>query len=302
MKHVLISALMTAGIAVAAPPWGDEGGVSTGFADSRYANVSGDTFTGQVAQTTYDPTTTCTAAQHYLVPGGSGANDLVFCADGSSGDVTIDREGDLVVGMTLTVASGITMTGGVIMPSSSGIQWGGSTAGAIYSPRSSTGTNIYVASEANGANERGATLGTFSTSPNADTVLFDGCYDATLSTCPFKAFADGDVSFAGRIDTSKLTNCTVATNAVTCSASSGQITDDGTDINTDTTRADITWTNTAIASTSIVHVSVCSARQAGTAINVHVVPGSGSATISLRNVGTSNFTDAGLKLCFTVSN
>ena len=114
-------------------------------------------------------------------------------------------------------------------------------------------------------------------------------------TIPFTTQMSGDV---------KVNGCTgtVATNAVTCSANIGVITDDGTDINTGTTRASITWTNTRIASTSVVTVKACSAMDANSWIEAIAVPGSGSATLSLRNVGSANFTSAGLKLCFEVFN
>lgn len=99
-----------------------------------------------------------------------------------------------------------------------------------------------------------------------------------------------------------ITGCTgtVAADAVTCSAAAGVITDDGTDINADTTRATITLTNTRIAATSVVHVDVQSAMDANALISCLAIPGSGSASVVCRNVGTGNYTSAGLKLGFTV--
>ena len=62
----------------------------------------------------------------------------------------------------------------------------------------------------------------------------------------------------GGLDTLSGTG-TVVTNAVTINTDSGVITDDGTDINLDTTRADITLTNSHIAATSVVMLTICSA-------------------------------------------
>lgn len=63
--------------------------------------------TGQLNQTTYDPGAACSLAQHYVVPGGTGASDLVACWDGTA-DVSVDREGDVLVGGTLGVSGLLT--------------------------------------------------------------------------------------------------------------------------------------------------------------------------------------------------
>jgi hypothetical protein len=93
---------------------------------------------------------------------------------------------------------------------------------------------------------------------------------------------------------------TVSTNAVTISKTSGVITD-STDVNTDTTRTAITLTNTRILTTSVVVASICSALDVGAALQVWTVPGSGSASVLVRNSGTSNQT-SDYKVCFIVTN
>lgn len=72
------------------------------------------TATGQIAQTTHDPGATCSLAQHYVVPGGSGASDLIACWDGTA-DVSVDREGDMLVGGTLGVTGVTTLTGNLVV-------------------------------------------------------------------------------------------------------------------------------------------------------------------------------------------
>jgi len=95
---------------------------------------------------------------------------------------------------------------------------------------------------------------------------------------------------------------TVASNAVTTDAYAGVITDDSTDINADTTRADITWTNNKITTTSVILFSECKKpTDANVNIVARVTRGSGTATLSLRNTGTGNLTTNGdAVICFLV--
>ena len=99
---------------------------------------------------------------------------------------------------------------------------------------------------------------------------------------------------------------TVVTNAVTINATLGVITDDTTNINSDVTRTAITLTDNRIAGTgSIILVSQCfTPSQNNTMIAASAVPtGAGTATITIRNVGTANITtDNSVKLCFMVIN
>lgn len=92
----------------------------------------------------------------------------------------------------------------------------------------------------------------------------------------------------------------VTTNAVTINAVAGVITDT-TDINTDVTRAAITLTNSRITSTSVVTATMCSTPDTNAMLVAAVTPGSGSATVTVRNVGTGNQT-ATWSLCFMVVN
>jgi len=114
---------------------------------------------------------------------------------------------------------------------------------------------------------------------------------------------DGAARFDGGLVMGDTCTGSVSANAVSCSGASGVITDDGTDINLDASRADITWTNARIAATSVVLLTVCGpTRETNTNVTAQVVPGAGTATLQVRNTGTANFTSAGLMLCFLVLN
>ena len=117
-------------------------------------------------------------------------------------------------------------------------------------------------------------------------------------TSKFLVDAEGDADVVGALTVTKCTG-TVATDAVACEGGAGVITDDGTDINADATRAAITVTNAKILATSSVTVTQCSARDANAALNFVVVPGSGTATVSIQNSGTGNHTSV-LAFCFNV--
>lgn len=108
---------------------------------SSYLPLAGGTVTGQLLSTTFDPAgTTCAQAAHSYALGGSGANELVLCLDGSSTDFTIDREGDIAFGaMTLTQSTGY-------------LSFGGNSI-AIISLRSAAGANGFVGSLANASGE-----------------------------------------------------------------------------------------------------------------------------------------------------
>lgn len=98
------------------------------------------------------------------------------------------------------------------------------------------------------------------------------------------------------------TTGTVASNAVTTNAAAGVITDDATDINASSTRADIAWTNSFITATSVIIFSECK-KPADANVNIvaRVTPSSGSATLSLRNTGTGNLTTNGdAVICFLI--
>lgn len=81
----------------------------------------------------------------------------------------------------------------------------------------------------------------------------------------------------------------VSANAVTSQGTAGSFTDT-TDINADTTRAAITLTNQAIRSTSVVSVFMMSTPDTNAMLVASATPADGSATITVRNVGTGNQT------------
>lgn len=156
---------------------------------------------------------------------------------------------------------------------------GGTASGAVYFRSGSANGQLYM---------------------GATGYKFDSGGSGTLTLSTTLAAFPALVSTTGINITGTCTG-TVATNAVTCSGSSGVITDDGTDINLSSTRADITWTNTKIASTSVVLLSNCSKPDSGARINSSVVPGSGTATLTIWNDGLSNQTSVE-KICFFVTN
>lgn len=81
----------------------------------------------------------------------------------------------------------------------------------------------------------------------------------------------------------------VSANAVTINATAGSFTDT-TDINADTTRTAITLTNQAIRSSSVVSVFMMSTPDTNAMLVASATPADGSATITVRNVGTGNQT------------
>lgn len=92
----------------------------------------------------------------------------------------------------------------------------------------------------------------------------------------------------------------VATNAVTINAISGVITD-STNITASSTRAAITLTNSYIAATSVVLTSICSTPDANVHLEVAVLPGAGSATLTVGNSLSFDQT-SDYKICFLVVN
>ncbi|MEK7105476.1 MAG: hypothetical protein AAB865_02235 [Patescibacteria group bacterium] len=136
----------------------------------------------------------------------------------------------------------------------------------------------------------------------ADTITVGSALDNTTIA--------GTVSIGGNNNTTSINGTlgvedstgTVVTNAVTINAVAGVITDDGTDINADATRADITLTNSRITANSVVMLTVCGGTiDANSRLTLSVIPTSGSAAISLRNAGTGNQTSTE-KICFLVLN
>lgn len=177
-----------------------------------------------------------------------------------------------------------------------------------------TGSAIYMAAPWSPVNVSDATQawsvgasGVFQASDLPVTDVVEGVVvsDSSQSVSTALTRVAGPLRVGGDFRFGNAATGTVASNAVTCSPNPSNacvITDDGTDIVLATTRTAITWTNSAISSTSNVRCDMCSTPDTDSLIDAVVVPGSGTAQVFLRNVGTGSFTSAGLKMCCTLSN
>lgn len=146
----------------------------------------------------------------------------------------------------------------------------------VTSPGALTSGNLSIVTDVNG------TLGTSSIAPS-NVVIKNG----------------SNVMGAGSsIVTAKVT-ATEASNAVTASAMSGVITTSSL-----TTAAGssyvITWTNSFIASTSVILLSVQGGTNTRQAFRMSVVPGSGSATLTIYNNEPTNALNGTIIIGFTV--
>jgi len=111
----------------------------------------------------------------------------------------------------------------------------------------------------------------------------------------FAVFADT----AGAIKSVTKANGTEATNAVTASGLVGVITTSALTAAAAGSYA-ITWTNTLIAATSSIHLTLMGGTNTMKNVQLQVVPGAGSAVVTIYNLSADSALDGTIILAYTV--
>jgi len=111
----------------------------------------------------------------------------------------------------------------------------------------------------------------------------------------FAVFADA----SGTIKSIPKASATEASNAVTASGQAGVITTSALTTAASGSYA-ITWTNALISATSVIQLTLMGGTNTVKRIQFEVVPGAGSATLTIYNLDTSGALDGSVVLAYTV--